>query len=101
MYSQENDKRSRSDRNELREKRRADRRRAHSELDRIADAINTGTDPDDVTEPAKAYKPEPAHDYSKARRGRKYWLRHWKTREWKRRKVNRRRRNGATGDLAD
>jgi hypothetical protein len=86
---------------ELRKRRHGERHRVHGELDHIADAVNAGVDPYDLVEPGEEYKPETVRDHQLARRGRGYWLRHWKTKEWKRRKVNRSRRNRLTGEHDD
>jgi hypothetical protein len=65
---------------------RGDRNRINSELHLVTEQLSAGLEPDDVLEPANAFKPDRHHDADKGKAmaaGRPQ--RHWKVKDWKRR----------------
>lgn len=65
---------------------RGDRNRINSELHLVTEQLSAGLEPDDVVEPADAFKPSRHHDADKGKAmaaGRPQ--RHWKVKDWKRR----------------
>jgi hypothetical protein len=81
-------------RSEVRAHARSERHRVNTELQVLAEAVSSGTEPDDTVEPGHAWKPIHHHDAEQARKklsGARR-LRHWKLKEWKRRTAVRRAR---------
>ena len=73
---------------EVRAHAHSERHRIHVELQRVAQDVSAGLEPEDVHEPGAAWKPERHHDAEVdknklAKRSRT--KRHWKTKMWKRR----------------
>jgi hypothetical protein len=78
-----------------------ERHRINSELQRVAATVSSGTEPDDVDEPGRAWVMEHRRDAERAKatsgRQRK---RHWKMKDWKRRTAQRRAKAQAMMSLA-
>jgi len=66
----------------------SERHRIHVELQNVAQDVSAGTEPEDIHEPGRAWKPEHHHDAEVAKSKlakRNRTKRHWKTKMWKRR----------------
>ena len=66
----------------------SERHRIHVELQKAAQIVSAGIEPEDVHEPGRAWKPERNHDseIAKSKMAKSSSAkRHWKTKMWKRR----------------
>ena len=74
---------------ELRAHAHSERHRIHVELNHVAHQVSAGSEPEDLHEPGRAWKPEKHHDAevakTKLEKQSKRNRRHWKTKMWKRR----------------
>lgn len=74
----------------------SERHRIHVELQKAAQTVSAGIEPEDVHEPGRAWKPERNHDAEIAKSKeakRNSTKRHWKTKMWKRRTQVRKAKN--------
>ncbi len=73
-----------------------ERHRIHSELHLVVEAVEHGTEPDDIDEPGPNWKSVHHHGHKREENlSAPKRLRHWKTKDWKRRTNNRKARNRA------
>ena len=71
-----------------------ERHRIHSELQSVATQVSSGSEPEDVHEPGRAWVPEHHRDSDRVRTTDKH-QRHWKLKMWKRRTTKRREKAAA------
>jgi len=82
------------ERTQIRARFHHERQRIRIELHAVAGGVNFGgAEPDDIDEPAPAFKATHHHDPERSEREPGRRLRHWKTKAWKRRNAARRARN--------
>ena len=71
-----------------------ERHRIHSELQSVATQVRTGSEPEDVHEPGRAWVPS-HHKAERVRSADGKGQRHWKLKMWKRRTTKRREKAAA------
>lgn len=79
-----------------------ERHRIHSELNAVATQVSSGSEPEDVHEPGRAWVPLHRHDPERGKASaEKKEPRHWKMKMWKRRTTLRKERAAEMRTVAE